>query len=89
MAKIIRWSAAIWAVAAILSLGAGVGVAAESAHGQKFRGLQANPATTVIPPGRATINGTGAARTGSGAAKLGGPASATSGINGTTVRPKH
>jgi hypothetical protein len=91
MAKVIPWSAVSCAVVAILLLGVGVGVglAAESAHGQKFRGPQAGPTATIIPPGRATISGTGAARTGTGAAKLGGPASANSGINGTTMRPKH
>ena len=89
MTKATRFNAAFCAVATILSLGVGAGVAAETAHGQKFRAPQANPTATVVRPGRATINGTGAARTGSGAAKLGGPASATSGINGTTVRPKH
>ena len=77
-------------VAAILLLGVSAGfAAAETAHGQKFRGPQVSPPATVIPPGRATISGTGGFRTGAGAGKLGGPANASSGINGTTTRPKH
>jgi hypothetical protein len=92
MAKAIRLSAVSCAVgvAAILLLGVSAGfAAAETAQGQKFRRPQVNPTATVIPLGRATISGTGVPRTGSGAAKLGGPAKASSGINGTTMRPKH
>jgi hypothetical protein len=92
MAKAVRLSAVSCAVVAIALLGVSAGLAAETAHGQKFRGPQASPTAPtapVIPPGRATISGAGAARTGTGAAKLGGPASANSGINGTTLRRKH
>jgi hypothetical protein len=38
---------------------------------------------------RGTINGTNLARPGFGPSSIGGPARPNTGINGTTIRPKH
>jgi hypothetical protein len=48
-----------------------------------------SPTVTPIAPNRAAINGTGVVRQGSGPPRIGGPTTATSGINGTTIRHQH
>jgi hypothetical protein len=48
-----------------------------------------NPIAAPAAPHRATVNGTGLIRRTVGPAALGGPATATAGINGTAIRPKH
>ncbi len=45
--------------------------------------------TAPAPPARGALNGTTMVRVRSGAAVIGGPAKAVTGINGTTLRPKH
>ena len=47
------------------------------------------PIVKPVAPNRAAINGTGVVRRGSGPPQIGGPTTATSGINGTTIRPPH
>jgi hypothetical protein len=46
------------------------------------------PAAVPIPP-RGLVNGTAVRHVGNGPGTLGGPASVTTGINGTTFKPKH
>ena len=47
------------------------------------------PIVKPIVPNHAAINGTGVVRRGSGPPQIGGPTTATTGINGTTIRPPH
>jgi hypothetical protein len=47
------------------------------------------PIVKPIAPNHAAINGTGVVRRGSGPPQIGGPTTATTGINGTTIRPPH
>jgi hypothetical protein len=50
-----------------------------------------NPNQIVRPtaPTHGVINGTGVVQRGSGPPRIGGPATSVTGINGTTIRPKH
>jgi hypothetical protein len=89
MAKTMRLSAVHVLAMALLGASASVGVAEANRGGQKFFRPHANAPATIVPPNRATISGTDASRLGSGPGKLGGPAKPASGINGTTIRPKH
>jgi hypothetical protein len=47
------------------------------------------PIVKPVVPNHAAINGTGVVRRGSGPPQIGGPTTATTGINGTTIRPPH
>jgi hypothetical protein len=89
MAKTMRLSAVYVLAIALLGASAGAAVAEANPSGPKFFRPHANAPATIVPPNRATISGTNASRLGSGPAKLGGPAKPASGINGTTIRPKH
>jgi hypothetical protein len=48
-----------------------------------------NPIVRPSAPNHAAINGTGLVHHGSGPPGIGGPTTATTGINGTTIRPQH
>jgi len=89
MAKAMRLSAVHVLAIALLGASAGVVVAEANRNGQKFFRPHVNAPATTVAPNRATISGTDASRLSSGPAKLGGPAKPASGINGTTIRPKH
>jgi hypothetical protein len=89
MAKTMRLSVVHVLAIALLSASAGAAVAEANRSGKKFSRPHANTPATIVPPNRATISGTDASRLGSGPAKLGGPAKPASGINGTTIKPKH
>lgn len=89
MAKTMRLSAVHVLAIALLGASAGVALADANRNGQKFFRPHANAPAIIMPPNCATINGTDASRLSSGPAKLGGPAKPASGINGTTIRPKH
>ena len=89
MAKTMRLSAVHVLAIALLGASAGAAVAEANRSGQKFFRPHANAPTTIVTPNRATISGNDPSRLGSGPAKLGGPAKPASGINGTTMRPKH
>lgn len=47
------------------------------------------PIVKPVAPNHAAINGTGVVHHGSGPSQIGGPTTATTGINGTTIRPQH
>ena len=49
----------------------------------------ARPVIRSVVLSRGTIDGTGVTRPGVGPSRVGGPAKVVSGINGTTIRPKH
>jgi len=90
MAKANRLRASSCFLAVVLLGGSASLARAEAAHGgQRIFRPHASPTVTITVPNRATISGTGVLRSGSGPAKLGGPAKTTSGINGTSFRPKH
>jgi hypothetical protein len=57
--------------------------------GVDHRQPSANPVITPPAANRGAISGTGLAHRNSGPSQIGGPKTATAGINGTTIRPKH
>ncbi len=54
-----------------------------------YQPSKANPNVRSSPLNRGTINGTNVARPGVGPSSVGGPAKPSTGISGTTIRPKH
>jgi hypothetical protein len=63
--------------------------AATDVSGPKLVHQNAGPIATAAVTNRANISGIGLARPGYGPGVIGGPAKVVSGINGTSLRPKH